>query len=148
MSAWRIPLFVFLVGLIAAVPACSRLKSKNERLQLQWNAKTKEVNDLLASIKDVPSAKAAEPKLAAALKDLEKINDELGRRYDSEDVDAVEREPMTEAVAIGIAEMQREAVEVRRIKEKPELVSALGDSWKKIPSVVIMEMMERGAKRR
>jgi len=139
MRSYHIPSLILMIGVIALLPACSRFKSKNERLQLQWNAKTKEVNDLLAGVKDVPSAKAAEPKLAAALKDLEKIGEKLEKHYDSEDVDPGEREPMTEAVAAGIAEMQREAAEVMRISKNPELVAALGETWKKIPSVVIME---------
>ncbi len=134
------PAFLILaVCLVTLVPACSSRKSQNERLQLQWNAKTKEVNDLLAGITDAPSAKAAEPKLATALKDLERIGEKLEKHYDSEDVDSGERDPMTEAVAAGIAEMEREGAEVRRINMNPEIVTALGETWKKIPSVVILE---------
>src|SRR5262245_14332945 len=140
---------ILLAFVIALIPACSRRKSQNERLQLQWNAKTKEIADLLADVRDVPSAKAAEPKIAAALKELERVNAKLEKHYDSEDVDADEREPMTEAVAAGIVEMQREAAEAVRISKNPELVAALGETWKRIPSVQFMDAMNgaRGPKR-
>jgi len=135
----RTSIIIVAVCLTAIVPGCSRRKSHNERLQREWNAKVKAVADLLAGVTDVPSAKAAEPKLAAALEELERVDAELRKTYDPEDVDAVEREPMTEAVAQGLAEMQRETAETFRISKRPELVEALGETWKKIPSVFLLE---------
>src|SRR5438477_13190733 len=107
MRARQIASLIVLFCLIVLTPACSRRKTQNERLQQQWNAKVKEMADLLAGVTDVSSAKAAEPKLAAAMEAYDRIAEELDKRYDSEDVDPSEQKPMTEAVAQGIAETQR-----------------------------------------
>ena len=128
-----------LVCLVVFLPACGGGKSGNDRLQAQWNARCKEAADLLASVQDVPSAKAAEPKLKAALQEMEKINKELGKTYDSEDVDPGESQGMTKEVAGGIGEMQRLNTETLRISKHPELVAALGETWRKLPSVFMLE---------
>ena|SRR6266568_7240928 len=141
MRALRIAILMPCFCLIALTPACSRRKSQNERLQHQWNAKVKEMADLLAGVTDVPSAKAAEPKLAAAMTEFERIAKELDKSYDPEDVDPSEQKPMTEAVAQGIAETQRLNTETLRISKSPELVAALGATWKKLPSVMMLEAM-------
>ncbi|MFL5342095.1 MAG: hypothetical protein ACJ8F7_18270 [Gemmataceae bacterium] len=128
-----------LVCLIVFVPACGRGKSQNERLQAQWNARCKEAANLLAGIQDVPSARAAEPKLKSALQEMEKINKELGKTYDSEDVDPSDSRGMTQEVAGGIGEMQRLSAETLRISKHPELIAALGETWRKLPSVFMLE---------
>ena len=48
---------------------------------------------------------------------------------------------MTEAVAQGIAETQRLNMETLRISKNPEVVAALGATWKKLPSVMMLEAM-------
>jgi hypothetical protein len=130
---------VFVLGLIALTPACSRRKSHNERLQQQWNAKVKELADLLAGVTDPPAANAAVPKLEKAVQELERVEKELRKYSDPEDVDPSEQQPMTEAVVQGIAEMQRLNVEILRISKSPELVTALGQTWRKIPDVPMLE---------
>ena len=147
MRAWRILLLGLLACLNTLVPACSRRQSQNVRLQLQCNAKTKEIADLLAGVSDVPSARAADPKIAAALGDLEKLEQQLERSYDPENVASSEQGPMTEAIAEGIAEAQRMNAETLRIRQNPELVAALGATWKKLPSVIMMDAIQ-GQQRR
>jgi hypothetical protein len=41
-----------------------------------------------------------------------------------------------------IAEMQRLTLETQRISKQPELKEALGDTWKELPSVAILEASE------
>ena len=137
-SAFR-RLVIVLVAVCALLPACNRQKAQNEKLQRQWNAKCKEAAELLASVKDVPSAKSAEPKLKAALQDLEAIGSQLDKSYDPEDVSPGEAKGMTKEVGEGIAEMQRLNAETLRISKSPEIIAALGETWKKLPSVFMLE---------
>jgi hypothetical protein len=132
-------LVVILVGLCALLPGCSRRVSHNVRLQQQANAKCKECAELLATVVDLPSAKAAEPKLKAALQELAKIEAELEKSYDPENVAPSEHDSMTEEVAKGMAEMQRLNGETVRISKNAELVAALGSTWKALPSVFMLE---------
>jgi hypothetical protein len=119
--------------------ACNSQGAHNVKLQRQWNAKTREVADLLAGVKDVPSAKAAGPKLNTVLQELDAINSQLDKSYDPENVDAGELGKMTKEVAEGIAETQRMNVETIRISKSPDVVAALGDTWRKLPSVFMLE---------
>ena len=123
----------------ALIPACNSRQAQNLKLQRQWNAKTKEAADLLVGVTDVPSAKAAEPKLKQVLQDLDAIGAQMDKSYDPENVDASESGAITKAVADGIAEMQRLNAESLRISENPEIVAALGESWKKLPIAMMQE---------
>src|SRR5207253_641811 len=95
--------------------------------------------DLLAGITDVPSAKAAEPKLRAALQELEKINEQLDKSSDPEDLNQREARRMMEEVAKGIAAMQQLNTETLRVSKIPGASAALGDTWAKLPSVAMLE---------
>ena len=130
---------IFLFAIIVALPACGRRQAQNLRLHKQWNVKCKEAADLLASINDVASARAAEPKLKVVLQELAKVDEQLQTWYDSENVDGSDRPAMTKEVAAGIGEMQRLNQETLRISKDPELRAALGETWKKIPSVFMLE---------
>ncbi|HLW65906.1 MAG TPA: hypothetical protein VKS79_11340 [Gemmataceae bacterium] len=132
-------LLFILVAVCTLLPACTSRRAQNEKLQRQWNAKCKEAADLLASVKDVPSAKAAEPKLKSVLQELDAVGNQLDKSYDPENVDAIESRAMAKEVAEGIAEMQRLNAESLRISESPELVAALGESWKKLPVAMMLE---------
>ena len=143
MKARRIELrlltAILLAGLAVFLPACSRRASENERLQKQWNAHCKEAADLLAGVTDVASAKAAEPRLKIVLEEMARLDERLGKSYDPEDVDPSERTRMTKEMARGIGEMQRLTQETLRIGKDPELRAAFGDTWRKIPSVFMLE---------
>src|SRR5579864_431689 len=132
-------LLFILVAVCTLLPACTSRRAQNEKLQRQWNAKCKEAADLLASVKDVPSAKAAEPKLKSVLQELDAVGNQLDKSHDPENVDAIESRAMAKEVAEGIAEMQRLNAESLRISESPELVAALGESWKKLPVAMMLE---------
>jgi hypothetical protein len=136
--ALRSAVFV-LIALLALLPACNRRQAQNEKLQRQWNAKCKEAADLLASVKDVPSAKSAEPKLKVVIQDLNAIGRQMDKSYDPENVDASESAGMTKEVAAGIQETQRLNAETVRISKSPDLVAALGPTCKKLPSVLMLE---------
>ena len=93
----------------------------------------------MAGVSDVENARAAEPKLRVAVDELGRIDRELEKTYNPEDVDPGERKGMTEEVAKGIAAMQRLNQETLRVGRQPELVAALGETWKNLPSVPMLE---------
>lgn len=134
----RIPILILAACVITLVPACSRRRSHHERVQLRWNAKVKEMSDLLTSVTDVPSARSAEPRLAAAVKEFDRVAEELDK-IDPEDTDASDRNRLAEAVAQSIVETQRMNAETLRISKNPEMVAALNATWKKLPSVFMLE---------
>jgi seryl-tRNA synthetase len=142
MPAPKLPfrsIALILAAICITLPACKSRQAQNEKLQRQWNAKTKEAADLLATVKDVPTAKAAEPKLKAVLQELNALGSQLDESYDPENVPASESEKMTKEVAEGIAETQRLNAETLRISKSPEVVAALGETWRKLPSVFLLE---------
>src|SRR5262245_60655494 len=131
---------VVALGLIAlCLPACSIGPTQNTRLFKQWNAKCKEAADLLETIKDVPSAKAAAPKLKAVMEELGKLNEKLERSYDPEDVDIAEMPVTTKQVGEGIAQMQRLMLESVRVGKDAEIRAALGDAWQFLPAAAMMD---------
>ena len=139
MTGFRAATFLVLGCAAASVPACSTPQAQNTRLLKQWNVKCKEAADLLETIKDVPSAKAAEPKLKVVVQELNKLDVALQASYDSEDVDFQDSPRITKHVAEGIGEMQRLMVESLRIGKNPELRSALGETWKSLPAAAMMD---------
>jgi hypothetical protein len=142
MPAPKLPVRSVLLALAVGflmISACNSRQAQNIKLQRQWNAKTKEAADLLAGVTDVPSAKAAEPKFKQVLQELIAIGKQMDKTYDPENEDARQSSKMTQEVAEGIAETQRLNVETVRISKNPDLVAALGETWKKLPSVLMLE---------
>jgi hypothetical protein len=135
ISRWAVVLALIAV---VALPGCSPRKSQHIRIQKRWNAKVKEAADLLASVTDEAGARAAESKLAATLRELDRINDEL-EKFEDQEVITGEKDPLLQAVGEGIAETQRLNMETLRISKEPELVAALGPTWKQLPSVFMLE---------
>jgi len=119
--------------------ACNNQQAENERLQDEWNLRCRELATVLGDVKDVPSAKAAEPRLQPILKEMKRLDEQLGKSYDPESVDPGESRKMSKSVAQGIQDMQRLNLETLRISKEPELVAALGETWKKLPSVLMLE---------
>jgi hypothetical protein len=99
----------------------------------------KEAADLLATVKDVATAKAAGPKLAATMREIQKIDEQLEKSYDPEEVDAHDSPRVTKQVAEGIGEMQRLMVESVRVGKDPEIRAALGEAWQLLPAAAMME---------
>jgi hypothetical protein len=121
---------------------CDIGRRQNAGLMGKWTAKCKDAADLLASIKDVPSAQLAEPKLKVALQELAEIDEQVQRLREAEEGEYIPEARLQhemKQVAEGIAEMQRLAIETQRISKQPELKEALGDTWKELPSVAILE---------
>ncbi len=132
-------MIVALVVGTVAVPACAPPRASNSRLFKQWNAKCKEAADLLETVKDVPSAKAAAPQIAAAMREIQKIDAQLEKFYDPEDVDFDDTPRVTKQVAEGIGQMQRLMVECVRVGKDPEMRAALGEAWQLLPAAAMME---------
>jgi len=136
-SATKRLLFLGCLALLA--PGCSTHQAQNSRLFHQWNARCKEVADLLETIKDVPSAKAVEPKLKVVIQELNKVQEKLDASYDPEEVDFADSPRITKHVAEGIVQTQRVMVESVRIGKNPELRAALGETWNELPAAVMMD---------
>jgi hypothetical protein len=94
----------------------------------------------------VKSAKLAEPKLKVAVRELAEIAEQMEQLQDREE-DYVpqarfELQHQMKGAVESIAEMQRLTLETQRISKQPELKEALGDTWKELPSVAILEASE------
>jgi hypothetical protein len=133
------PAALAFAAIILFLPACDSRQTQEIKLQRQWNAKVRETADLLAGVTDVPSAKAAEPKLKQMLQELTAIGKQMDKTADPESEGGGESAKLTQAVAEGIAEAQRLNAETLRISKNPEMVTALGESWKKLPIAMIQE---------
>jgi hypothetical protein len=131
--------FCLVVGCMVSILAGCGAQSRNLRLLKQSNVKSKEVADLLAGVKDVSSAKAAEPRLNRALAEFNKVSAALETSYDSSDVDPGDRPAAEEHAAEGILQMQRMLAETMRIAKQPQVVAALGETWNQLPSTKLME---------
>jgi hypothetical protein len=118
---------------------CDAGRSQNTRHLKTWTAKCKEAADVLETIKDVPSAKAAAPKLKIVMQELHKLDAQIETTYDPEEVDFVDSPRMTKQVGEGIAEMQRMMLESVRVGRDPELRAALGDTWQLLPAEAMMD---------
>ena len=138
--AWLMALMLILT---LDLVGCDIGRRQNAGLMGKWTAKCKDAADLLASVKDVPSAKLAEPKLKVALRELTEIGEQMERLQDREEdyipESRFERKHQLKGAVEGIAEMQRLTLETQRISKQPELKQALGDTWKELPSVAILE---------
>lgn len=97
----------------------------------QMIAATKETADLLATVKDKPTAQAAAPKLLALVEKVEK----LGERLDELDAEAEDFGPdpeVAEEVVPWIAEHSRLIQEQLRISRIPEAREGLGEGWDRL----------------
>jgi hypothetical protein len=118
---------------------CEVGRPQSTRYLTTWTAKCKEAADLLETIKDVPSANAAAPKLKAVMQELHKLDEKLEASYDAEEVDFVDSPRVTKQVGEGIAEMQRMMLESVRVGKDPQLRVALGDTWQLLPAAAMMD---------
>ena len=139
MSLFRAYTFVFLGCCVAGFAGCAPRQASNSRLFKQYSAKMKEAADLLETVKDVPTAKAAGPKLAAAMREIQRIDEQLEKSYDPEDVDIHDSPRVTKEIAAGIGEMQRLLMESVRAGKDPEIRAALGEAWQLLPAAAMME---------
>jgi len=129
---------VLLAGLLALLAGCEA-QAQNIRLLKEWQLKCKAAADLLAGVKDVPSAKAAEPRLAKLLSDMDKIQEQLDRTYEPSEVEPADERAVTKQVGEGIVQMQRLVVETMRIGKEPQLTQALGETWERLPSKGLLD---------
>src|SRR5262245_41362984 len=124
---------------LVLLAGCPLQQAQNTRLLKAWAAKCKETADLLATVKDAASAKAAGPKIIKLMKEMEKLNEQLDTSYDPEDVGLIEAPGVTKHVGEGIAEMQRLMEESMRIGKDPELRAALGEAWNHLPAAAMLD---------
>ncbi len=132
---------MLVAALLIGAAGCAPRQGANTRLFKQWNAKCKEAADLVATVKDVPTAKAAAPKIAAAIRELDEISGTLEDSYDPTEVDFRDAPRVDKQVGEGIVEMQRLMTESLRVGKDPEMKAALGDAWNLLP---VADMMEAG----
>ena len=118
---------------------CEVGRPQSSRHLTTWTEKCKEAADLLETVKDVPSAKAAAPKLKAVMQELHQLNEQIEATYDPEEVDFVDSPRVTKQVGEGIAEMQRMMLESVRVGKDSELRAALGDTWQLLPAAAMMD---------
>jgi hypothetical protein len=116
---------------LVLLPGCGG-QTHNVRLLKQWNVHCREAADLLAGVNDVASAKAAQPKLKAALQAMDDVQTRLDETYDPTEVDPWDESAVNEPVAEGIAQMQRLVAESARIAKDPEIKAALGETWQRL----------------
>jgi len=127
------------LGCLLLIAGCSLPQAQNTRLLKAWTAKCKEASDLLATVKDAPSAKAASPKIIKLMKELDKLNEQLDESYDPSDVSLVEMPGTTKHLGEGIGEMQRLMQESVRIGQDRELRAALGEAWQYLPAAPLVD---------
>jgi hypothetical protein len=128
-----------LVFLALGVGACSFPQSQRTRLFKQWTAKCKAAAELLETVKDIPSAQAASPKIIALMKELDKLDAQIEAVQDREDVDLIDMPRETKQVGEGIGQMQRLMTESVRIGKDRELRAALGDAWNYLPAAMMLD---------
>jgi hypothetical protein len=138
MTTVRLVVLVALLGAVSAI-GCENNHAQTNRLFQQWNAKIKEAADLLETVQDVASAKAAAPQLTSVMQDLHQINEKLEISYDPEGVDFGDSLRVTQGVGEAIAQMQRLDMEGLRVGKDPELRAALGEAWNLLPAKAMME---------
>src|SRR5262245_16142918 len=124
---------------LVLLAGCSLPQAQNTRLLKNWAAKCKEAADLLATVKDEPSAKAAKPKIIKLMKEMDKLNEQLDSSYDPEDVGVIATPGVTRHLGEGIGEMQRLMEESLRIGQNPELRAALGEAWNCLPAAAMLD---------
>ena len=126
------PRFRFVAVLLCPfVVGCGGSFAARQGLVKQLMAATKETADLLATVKDKPTAEAAAPKLLALVQRVE----ELGERLDELDAEAEDfgADPeFAEEVVPWIAEHSRLMQEQLRIGKIPEAREGLGEGWKRL----------------
>ena len=125
-------LLLALTALSIFLPACGGGQALNVRLLKQYKDKCKEAADLLAGVKDVPSARATLPRLKAAVQAMDDAQAQLDESYDPTEVDPWDESAVDEQAYGGIAEMQRLIAESARIAKQPEIKAALGETWDRL----------------
>lgn len=125
---WRPALHLGLMSLLFA--GCSSHYSTRVTLTRQITAATKEAADLLATVKDEPTAQAAAPKLRAVCDRMEKLTEQFDAFDTENEIYMGEQEQkVLEEHARWIAEEIRRMQEQARISRIPEARAGLGDVW-------------------
>jgi hypothetical protein len=123
---------------IVMLPACNLRHMQAVSLMKQWGAKCKETADLLAGVKDAASAKAAAPRLDTLVKEMDKLQEQIDRVYDPTEVEPGDERAVMEEVGLNIVQMQRLMIEVGRVGKEPEITEALGDAWKRLSFIDVL----------
>lgn len=135
---------LLLVCLSLFLPGCGRGQAHNVRLLRDYKDKCKEAADLLAGVKDVPSAQAVLPRLKASLQEMDELQAKLEQSYDPTEVDPWDEAAVDEQALGGIAEFQRLVAESARIAKNPEIKAALGETWDRLSMGGVLDQPEFG----
>ena len=130
---------MLLIPIVVGISGCAPRPARNTRLLSEWTAKSKEAADLLETVKDVATARSAAPKIAAVMRELHKIDEQLEKSYDPTDVDFDDAPRVTKHAGEAIVQMQRLMMESLRVGQDPELKAALGETWNLLPVAGMIE---------
>src|SRR5687767_846022 len=126
------PRFLTLTLLLSALlVGCGSSSAAWRAVAKQIMTATKEMADLLATVKDKPTAQAAAPKLLALLERVEKLSERLDD-LDAESEDMGADPEIVNEVGPWIAEQTRLMEEQRRISQIPEAREGLGEAWQRL----------------
>jgi hypothetical protein len=114
------------LALAAAAMGCSSDVAVRRSVTRQLGAATKEMADLLETVKDKPTAEAARPKVQALVKRVDRLTEELDSMEESV---GVGDEKLLAEMGDWIAENTRMMREQYRIAQLPEARAGLGDTW-------------------
>ena len=121
---------LFLCGLHASA-GCGSAAANRERLAVQMTAVTKEAGDLLATVKDEATAKAAAPKLKAICNRMEKLTERLDEADPNTNFDSPSSKEL-EKYGQWMAEHSRLMQEELRVAQIPGATAALGEPWQRL----------------
>lgn len=127
---------LFSVLFLALLPCafflgCGNSLAARRSLTKQLMASTKEMANLLATVKDKPSAQAAAPKMLTLIERVDKLNDRLDA-MDTEDGSGGTDEELVKELAGWVAEQTRLMQEEQRISQIPEASAGLGEAWQQL----------------
>ena len=119
-----------LLLLCASVIGCGNSSAAQRTVTKQLMSATKEMADLLATVKDKPSAQAVAPKLLTLIDRVDKLNERL-EEMETEDSYYHDTELLQE-VGSWIAEHTRLMEEEHRISQIPQAREGLGEAWQQL----------------
>lgn len=122
--------FFLAAGILAAVLAgCGGEAAARKRLTTQLAAATKEMADLLATVKDRPSAEAARPKIQTLIEQVDDWTEQIDAMEESV---GVGDEAVLESQGNWIGEHTRMMQEQYRVGQIPAAREGLGETWQQL----------------
>jgi hypothetical protein len=76
--------------------------------------------------------------LDTLVKEMDKLQEQIDRVYDPTEVEPGDERAVMEEVGLNIVQMQRLMIEVGRVGKEPEITEALGDAWKRLSFIDVL----------